>query len=104
MAVKSDEQHPSGLLSRTHDLPVRQRTPLIGKVRSHLTKHGWVAPKGPSHVALLSDLLQDEIDSCDSQDYVSPDARPYEALNARIGDLERRSDGEHATMRLHVGS
>src|ERR1700719_792906 len=39
---------------------VRQRTPLINAIRGHLTEYGWIAPKGPSHVAMLADLLEEE--------------------------------------------
>jgi transposase len=33
---------------------------LINAIRGHLTEYGWVAPKGPSHVAMLADLLEEE--------------------------------------------
>lgn len=42
---------------------VRQRTQLINALRGHLTEYGWVAPKGPSHMAMLSDLLENEMGS-----------------------------------------
>ena len=42
------------------DLLVRQRTQLINAIRGHLTEYGWIAPKGPSHVAMLADLLEEE--------------------------------------------
>lgn len=42
---------------RARNLLVRQRTQLINALRGHLTDYGWVAPKGPSHVAMLADLL-----------------------------------------------
>ena len=28
--------------------------------RGHLTEYGWIAPKGPSHLATLADLLEEE--------------------------------------------
>ena len=39
---------------------MRQRTQLINAIRGHLTEYGWIAPKGPSHVAMLADLLEEE--------------------------------------------
>jgi transposase len=60
VAIKSEEQQAAGLVFRTRDLLVRQRTQLINAIRSHLGEYGWVAPKGPSHVAMLADLLEDE--------------------------------------------
>lgn len=49
VAIKSEEQQASALVFRTRDLLVRQRTQ--NAIRGHLTEYGWVAPKGPSHVA-----------------------------------------------------
>ncbi|WP_185984230.1 IS110 family transposase [Aureimonas mangrovi] len=61
VAVKSEEQQASALVFRTRDLLVRQRTQLINAIRGHLTEYGWVAPKGPAYVSMLSDLLDDEL-------------------------------------------
>jgi transposase len=36
------------------------RTQLINAIRGHLTEYGWIAPKGPSHLAMLADLLEKE--------------------------------------------
>ncbi|MBM7487798.1 transposase [Bradyrhizobium sp. USDA 3686] len=44
---------------RTRDLPVRQRTQFINAIRGHLTEYGWIAPEGPSHVAMLTDLIEE---------------------------------------------
>ena len=60
VAVKSEQQQAAGLVFRTRDLLVRQRTQLINAIRGHLTEYGWIAPKGPSHVAMLADLIEEE--------------------------------------------
>jgi transposase len=60
VAMKSERQQAAGLVFRTRDLLVRQRTQLINAIRGHLTEYGWIAPKGPSHVAMLADLLKEE--------------------------------------------
>ena len=61
VALKSEErQQAVGLVFRTRGLLVRQRTQLINAIRGHLTEYGWIAPKGPSHVAMLADLLEEE--------------------------------------------
>jgi transposase len=60
VAVKGEEQQAAGLVFRTRDLLVKQRTQLINAIRGHLSEYGWVAPKGPSHVAMLADLLEEE--------------------------------------------
>lgn len=61
VAIKSEAQQASALVFRTRDLLVRQRTQLINAIRGHLTEYGWIAPKGPSHIALLSDMLEGEM-------------------------------------------
>jgi transposase len=60
VAVKSEQQQAAGLVFRTRDLLVRQRTQIINAIRGHLTEYGWIAPKGASHVTMLADLLEEE--------------------------------------------
>ena len=60
VAVKSEQQQAASLVFRTRDLLVRQRTQIINAIRGHLTEYGWIAPKGPSHVTMLADLLEEE--------------------------------------------
>ena len=52
VAVKSEQQQAAGLVFRTRDLLVRQRTQFINAIRGHLTEYGWIAPKGPSRAML----------------------------------------------------
>jgi len=92
VAIKSEEQQASALVFRTRDLLVRQRTHLINAIRGHLSEYGWVAPKGPSHLAALGDMLEGEMGS--SLPYA---ARPMfrtmvdllDQLNAKIGELNK---------------
>jgi transposase len=58
-AIKTEAQQAAGMVFRTRDLLVRQRTELINAIRGHLTEFGWVAPKGPSHVTVLASLLEE---------------------------------------------
>ena len=53
VSVKSEEQQASGLVFRTRDLLVRQRTQTINAIRGHLAEYGWVVPRGPSWVTML---------------------------------------------------
>nr|WP_269207989.1 IS110 family transposase [Sphingobium sp. JAI105] len=39
---------------------VRQRTQTINAIRGHMAEYGWVAPKGPSWVTQLGELIDDE--------------------------------------------
>ena len=59
--MKSEEHQASGLVFRTRDLLMKQRTQLMNVIRGHLAEYGWVAPKGPSWVRMLADLLEDEM-------------------------------------------
>lgn len=61
VTVKSEEQQASALVFRTRDLLVRQRTQTINAIRGHMAEYGWVAPKGPSWVAQLGELIDDAV-------------------------------------------
>ena len=57
VAVKTVEQQARGMLFRTRDLLVRQRTQTINALRGHLAEFGIVAPQGPAHVGRLASAL-----------------------------------------------
>ncbi len=59
VAVKTEEQQARGMLFRTRDLLVRQRTQMINALRGHLAELGVVAPQGPAHVSRLASELED---------------------------------------------
>ena len=59
VAVKTQTQQSRGMLFRTRDLLVRQRTQTINAVRGHLAEFGVVAPRGPAHVGRLSAAIDD---------------------------------------------
>lgn len=84
VAVKGKEQQASAMVFRGRDLLVGQRTQIINALRGHMAEHGWVAPKGPSHIARLAELLDDEA-------AVPPGARPVlKLLIEMVADLDRR--------------
>jgi transposase len=92
VAIKSEEQQASGLVFRTRDLLVRQRTQLINAIRGHLTEFGWVAPKGRSHVTMLGNLLEDDIASSlpeAARSMFRAMLNLLEALNDKIGELDK---------------
>lgn len=60
VAIKTEEQQAAGMVFRTRDLLVRQRTQLINALRGHLAEYGWVAPRGRAQMVLLADLLEEE--------------------------------------------
>lgn len=84
VAVKSEEQQASALVFRGRDLLIGQRTQIINALRGHMAEHGWVAPKGPSHIARLAELLEDEA-------AVPAAARPVlAAMLEMLAELDRR--------------
>jgi transposase len=105
VAVKSEEQQASAIVFRGRDLLVGQRTQIINALRSHMAEHGWVAPKGLSHIARLGALLEDEAS-------VPASARPVlrlllgmvDELDRRIAELDReiarRAREDEAARRL----
>ena len=60
VAVKTEEQQASGMVFRTRDLLVRQRTQLTNALRGHLAEYGWVAPKGRAQMELLASLIEED--------------------------------------------
>ena len=90
VAVKSEAQQASALVFRARDLIVRQRTQTINALRSHMAEYGWIAPKGPSHMASLAALIE--------QDGAIPDAArdvfrllldSLGSLDAKLAELDR---------------
>lgn len=59
VSVKTEEQQASALVFRTRDLLVRQRTQTINAIRGHMAEYGWIAPKGPTWVVRLKELIED---------------------------------------------
>jgi len=55
--VKSVAQQSLGMLFRTRDLLVRQRTQTINALRGHLAEFGIVAPQGVARVDRLAEAL-----------------------------------------------
>ena len=59
VVVKTAEQQARGMLFRTRDLLVRQRTQTINALRGRLAEFGVVARQGPAHVSRLALALED---------------------------------------------
>lgn len=87
VAVKSEEQQAAALVFRTRDLLVRQRTQTINAIRSHMAEYGWVAPKGPSHVAALAERLEELPEAAGAMIRVMLDA--LDQLDRQIAGLDR---------------
>jgi transposase len=59
VAVKSETTQASGLVFRTRDILVRQRTQITNAVRGHLAEYGLVVPQGAGHFTKLVAHLED---------------------------------------------
>lgn len=107
VAVKSEEQQASALVFRTRDLLVRQRTQTINAIRGHMAEYGWVAPKGPSWVTKLGDLMEEEVGSslpCAARDMFRVMLAMLDELNRQVVALDkeiaRRARGDDIVRRL----
>jgi transposase len=92
VSVKSEEQQASGLVFRTRDLLVRQRTQLINAIRGHMGEYGWVAPKGPSWVAMLGELVEEDLGAsipAAARDMFRVMLGLLDELNQRIAQLDK---------------
>jgi len=87
VAVKSEQQQAAGLVFRTRDLLVRQRTQTINAIRSHMAEYGRVAPKGPSHVAALAGQLEELPEAARAMIRVMLDM--LGELDRQVADLDR---------------
>ena len=59
VAVKTEAQQARGMLFRTRDLLVRQRTQAINALRSHLAEFGVIAPQGSVGLTRLAAAVGD---------------------------------------------
>lgn len=90
VAIKTEEQQAAGMVFRTRDLLVRQRTQLINALRGHLAEYGWVAPRGVAQAAMLADLLdEDEMASS----LPEPARAMLRVMTEMLGQLDHRITG-----------
>jgi transposase len=101
VVVKTIEQQARGMIFRTRDLFVRQRTQLINALRGHLAEHGVVAPQGVANVKVLADAINNA--ECSLHPLVRGLGKLYleqiATLGEKVRDLERtvRSEARAAT-------
>ena len=94
VTVKGEEQQARGMLFRTRDLLVRQRTQTINALRAHLAEFGVVAPQGPAHVRRLASALEDP-----SSGLPGPVRELGALLLDRIADLDTKIAGLEREIR-----
>ena len=92
VAVKSEAQQARGMLFRTRDLLIRQRTQAGNALRGHLAEFGVIAPKGRAHVVRLASAVGDP-DSGLPESVREPGRLllgQIAGLNREVDELERR--------------
>ena len=94
VAVKTVEQQARGMLFRTRDLLVRQRTQTINALRGHLAEFGVIAPQGPVHVERLASALGDP-----DQDLPAAVRELANLLLEQIAGLGEKIDGLETKIR-----
>ena len=88
VAVKTEAQQAQGMLFRTRDLLVRQRTQTINALRGHLAEYGVVAPQGRAWIRQLAGVLADK--ACGLPEAV---VELGWLLLERIDELDEKIDG-----------
>ncbi|PZX16455.1 transposase, partial [Planktotalea frisia] len=63
VAVKDDNQQAQGMIFRTREMFVKQRTQLINAVRAHLTEYGIVLPQQRRNGRLFAKRCRSEFDT-----------------------------------------
>ena len=94
VAVKTEGHQAQGMLFRTRDLLVRQRTQTINALWGHLAEFGVVAPQGRAKIRQLVGVLEDG-------DSALPEAvvELGRLLLERIDDLDKKIDGLDRRLR-----
>lgn len=90
--VKTVEQQSRGMLFRSRQMFVGQRTQTINALRGHLAEYGVIGPKSKAGLKKLVAALDDENNNL--PDIVRATAQMYlehiNALSAKIGDLNKQ--------------
>ena len=98
VAVKTEAQQAQGMLFRTRDLLVRQRTQTINALRGHLAEYGVVAPQGRAWIVQLAGVLEDK--ACGLPEAV---VELGWLLLERIDELDEKIDGLDRKIRTSAG-
>jgi transposase len=106
VAVKSEATQASGLVFRTRDILVRQRTQITNAVRGHLAEYGIVVPQGAGHFKKLVAYLEDPASPLPEEvrSILSLLAQTATGLEKKIGlldkEITRRTREDEVARRL----
>jgi transposase len=89
---KSAEAQGAGVIFRTRDLLVRQRTQLINALRGHLAEFGYVVRQGVGHVDKLIELVADPATDLpdEARSVLALAAESLQAIQAQVSVLDRQ--------------
>ncbi len=92
VAVKSEAQQAQGMLFRTRDLLVRQRTQTVNALRGHFAEFGIIAPQGLVNTSRLAAALGDSVTELPEtvRELGGFLLGQIADLNKRVGELESR--------------
>ena len=92
VAVKSEAQQAQGMLFRTRDLLVRQRTQTANALRGHFAEFGIIAPQGLVNTSRLAAALGDPVTELPAvvRDLGGVLLEQIAELNEKIRELERQ--------------
>ena len=92
VAPKSAEAQAAGVIFRTRDLLVRQRTQLINALRGHLAEFGYVVRQGVDHVGKLIELVADPATDLpdEARSVLALAAESLQAIQAQVSVLDRQ--------------
>jgi len=89
--IKTAEQQAALMLVGLRDRLVRSRTQLVNAIRGYVAEFGITAAKGTAHIgALLERIRADEAVPDLARDLFAVQAREYEALQARLDEVEAK--------------
>ena len=90
VAVKEENQQAQGMLFRTRELFVRQRTQLINAARAHLTEYGIILPQQRRNGRAFAERCRQEL--CEAPTQVAEMTEAYlrqiEAVDVEINQLD----------------
>jgi transposase len=92
VAPKSAEAQAAGVIFRTRDLLVRQRTQLINALRGHLAEFGYVVRQGVGHVDKLIELVADPTTDLpvEARSVLALAAESLQGIQAQVSVLDRQ--------------
>jgi transposase len=98
VSIKSAEQQAAGMLLKTRELLVRQRTQTANALRAHMAEFGFAVAKGMASLEKLTEAIRDP----DSQTIPEMAKRALLELVEQIDVLSTRIDGLDVEIRRSV--